>query len=596
VTATSNRCTDVQVAWGAVIGATSYNVLRGTTCGTVLNTFTGVTSPYNDTSAVAGTSYQYWVVAVNSCGNSANSSCAAGTRLVSPTPTITGASANVCPAVTVMLTTESGKSGYQWYNGGTPIGGATAYQYTVTATGSYTVSYTDTNGCSGTSAAKAVTITACAPNIVYLSNAGFTQVTGNGNAYYELGEKWSVQVTLQNAGNVTASNVTAQLTGNGISVCNNPGTFGTIGIGGSAAYTYQFVISPTFSPCGDPINFNIVSKTSTELTPAGADQNGVFSIANVGVPAAGSPTDLVIQPSSIDAYVRSGNGTNYGTDTTMDVRARATYRRGLVQFDLSGIPAGSTINSATLELYASTAGTSGNIDVHMITGTWTETGVSGTNEPAHNSTAEATIASGTGTGWKIWTVASCVQGWVNGTNTNYGFKVKAQTESGTTASSWVFATRENGTAGNRPILRVNYTPPSGGWTCTYVGTGTCAAAPNPKEASPSGTPMTSALGSGSSVGVTYTPACGATDHAIYWGSGPIAASLNWTNSACALGITGSATFDPGTPSPGGWTYFVIVGQSATKEGSYGQATAGERPPAVSVGACNKPQDLTGTCP
>ena len=39
----------------------------------MVTTFTGVTSPYNDTTAVAGTTYNYWVVGVNACGNSANS-------------------------------------------------------------------------------------------------------------------------------------------------------------------------------------------------------------------------------------------------------------------------------------------------------------------------------------------------------------------------------------------------------------------------------------------------------------------------------------------------------------------------------------------
>ena len=62
------------VSWTASAGATSYNVLRGSACGTALATFTNVTSPYSDTTAVAGTTYNYWVVALNGCGTSANSS------------------------------------------------------------------------------------------------------------------------------------------------------------------------------------------------------------------------------------------------------------------------------------------------------------------------------------------------------------------------------------------------------------------------------------------------------------------------------------------------------------------------------------------
>jgi hypothetical protein len=45
-----------------------------------------VTSPYYDTTAVAGTTYQYWVVAANVCGTSGSSACAVGLRLPSPPP------------------------------------------------------------------------------------------------------------------------------------------------------------------------------------------------------------------------------------------------------------------------------------------------------------------------------------------------------------------------------------------------------------------------------------------------------------------------------------------------------------------------------
>jgi N-acetylneuraminic acid mutarotase len=83
VAASTDRCTDVRVSWSASAGASSYNVIRGTSCGTAVTTFTGVTSPYDDTTAVAGDSYQYWVVAVNGCGTSSNSSCAAGIKPLS---------------------------------------------------------------------------------------------------------------------------------------------------------------------------------------------------------------------------------------------------------------------------------------------------------------------------------------------------------------------------------------------------------------------------------------------------------------------------------------------------------------------------------
>ena len=127
---------------------------------------------------------------------------------------------------------------------------------------------------------------------------------------------------------------------------------------------------------------------------------------------------------------------------------------------------------------------------------------------------------------------------------------------------------------------------------------TCAAGtpPNPKEASADGGMKASPAPSGTSVQLHYLPGCGTLDHAVYWGSGPIVGSVAWTDAACSLGSTGVATFDPGDPPPGGFFYFVVVGQNAANEGSYGPGAAGERPEAVGVGACDRPQDITGACP
>ncbi len=128
--------------------------------------------------------------------------------------------------------------------------------------------------------------------------------------------------------------------------------------------------------------------------------------------------------------------------------------------------------------------------------------------------------------------------------------------------------------------------------------GTCApgAASNPLEPSANGAMTASRASSGSGVDLVYAPGCGTLDNAVYWGTGPIAGSLVWTDAACAVDDTGHAAFDPGDPAPGSFFYFVIVGQSATKEGSYGAGTAGQRAEAIGIGACDKPQDLTGTCP
>jgi hypothetical protein len=119
---------------------------------------------------------------------------------------------------------------------------------------------------------------------------------------------------------------------------------------------------------------------------------------------------------------------------------------------------------------------------------------------------------------------------------------------------------------------------------------------NPKEASPAGD-MRAAKGPGMVVAVSFTPACGASDHAIYRGTSPISPSSMWTAVTCGFGSGGGGTFNPGDPPLGRFIYWVVVGQNGVAEGSYGKDSAHvERPEAVAIGTCDLPQDLSGACP
>ena len=83
VSATSGTSySQVQVTWTASTGATGYNVYRNgsntTTGATELNASSITTTTYNDSTAVAGETYYYWVVATNSAGTSAYGSSVTG--------------------------------------------------------------------------------------------------------------------------------------------------------------------------------------------------------------------------------------------------------------------------------------------------------------------------------------------------------------------------------------------------------------------------------------------------------------------------------------------------------------------------------------
>lgn len=84
VSASDGTFTDrVQVSWSASAGATHYQVFRNTSnnsSSATLLSSSFPSSPYNDTSAVAGTTYYYWIKACNSSGCSSFSASDSGYR------------------------------------------------------------------------------------------------------------------------------------------------------------------------------------------------------------------------------------------------------------------------------------------------------------------------------------------------------------------------------------------------------------------------------------------------------------------------------------------------------------------------------------
>jgi uncharacterized repeat protein (TIGR01451 family) len=160
--------------------------------------------------------------------------------------------------------------------------------------------------------------------------------------------------------------------------------------------------------------------------------------------------------------------------------------RGAIKFDLTSVPAGSTVTSATLKLHLSktSSGPQG-IALHRATMDWGE----GTSQAAGEEGAGANatdrdvtwfytffntgtwntpggdfVATGSATtsvdqvGMYQWTGAGLtadVQQWVNNRGTNFGWILTGNEAAG--PSSKRFDTKENMVPGNRPVLTVEYT-------------------------------------------------------------------------------------------------------------------------------------------
>ncbi len=155
---------------------------------------------------------------------------------------------------------------------------------------------------------------------------------------------------------------------------------------------------------------------------------------------------IKIQPDATegnDSFIMAGGGanTNYGTASDLRIIAGAanTIKRSLILFNLSSVPTNADLISATLYLYFYTDGfsppDSSSVDVHRITNSWTESGVTynsrdGTNDwvtaggdfqPTPEANATLNIEN---YGWVTWEITNLTQNWVNSTYQNYGIILK----------------------------------------------------------------------------------------------------------------------------------------------------------------------------
>ncbi len=199
-------------------------------------------------------------------------------------------------------------------------------------------------------------------------------------------------------------------------------------------------------------------------------------------PVTGSVASVTIQ-SYADAAMKQGTSSTYGTSSTFKVGySSSTVRRGMFQFDLvtgTPIPAGSVLQSATLNLVTSGTVNVLNLGIYALTSSWAEASTSWVNRTTspsalpwsnggggdYSATSYGTFNTASGTSTYNINLSSLVQEWYNGTRANYGLLIKTITEPVSTSVS--FCSKENSTSGNRPTL-----------TVTYATLGTCTAVRN----------------------------------------------------------------------------------------------------------------------
>lgn len=180
----------------------------------------------------------------------------------------------------------------------------------------------------------------------------------------------------------------------------------------------------------------------------------------------------------------NGKGEHIFTGRTDD----GYLRRAFIAFDVSAIPAGSTITGVSLTLFMSRSRASAvNVSLHRATASWGEGTSNAAEEEGRGALAtpgDATwlhrfyptslwanvggdfrsttsaVASVSREGPYVWSGAglvSDVQMWLNDPGTNFGWLLRGEEMQDKSATR--FDSREVTTVNNRPVLRVGYVPP-----------------------------------------------------------------------------------------------------------------------------------------
>ncbi|RTL32544.1 MAG: bifunctional metallophosphatase/5'-nucleotidase [Burkholderiales bacterium] len=203
-----------------------------------------------------------------------------------------------------------------------------------------------------------------------------------------------------------------------------------------------------------PLPSPVLVSSQVSALPASAS-------AAVALNAAASSNGTFYLSPVADAQVASGKPTtNFGTGTNMYVQSSSTSiygdERSWVKFDLSSLPAGLTVNSASLQLW-DWKSTGAALPVEVRTGTsdsWTETGLTWNTQPAYGAALDMVTLAATATDlYYSWNVGNAVAQEYAGDKT-LSLLVKAVTEGSgdATAPSYSFDTREYGA--NGPVLQI----------------------------------------------------------------------------------------------------------------------------------------------
>jgi hypothetical protein len=325
-------------------------------------------------STTVNTGGNYSVTVTDAAGCSATSAATSVTVSSPVVPTISASGPTTFCAGGNVTLSSSAASGNQWYLNGNPIGGATNQTYVAAASGAYTVTTTDGNGCtSAASAGTTVTVNPlpAAPTITpggptTFCTGGSVTLTSNaasGNQWYLNGNPiggatnqtyvaaasgaYTVTTTDGN-GCTSAASAGTTVTVNPLPAApiitpGGPTTFcagGSVTLTSSAASGNQWYLNG--NPIGGATNQNFVANASGNYTVTTTDGNGCTSSASAA-------TTVTVNPIPATPTITPGGPTTFCAGGSVTLTSSAASGN---QWYLNGNPIGGATNQSFIATLA----------------------------------------------------------------------------------------------------------------------------------------------------------------------------------------------------------------------------------------------------
>ena len=155
-------------------------------------------------------------------------------------------------------------------------------------------------------------------------------------------------------------------------------------------------------------------------------------------------------PADQDTYLEDRHpDDNFGTNIELKVKAQADDRkRSLYRFNLSQIPAGANVLSATVYFYV-TGSNNNPVNIHRVTGSWEESTATWNNSNGvFDPVPVASFTPAINNQYISANITPLVQQWINSSVPNYGLMLI-----GTVSNETKYASKEN-SVNRRPYIEV----------------------------------------------------------------------------------------------------------------------------------------------